>query len=161
MMITWPVLFVIGVFDAREQRIPNFWVLILAVMAVLASVFTPTAISDRLIGFSVFFILMLLLYVVGGVAAGDVKLGAVLGYMMGWGELGSYSWAFAFNCFFIGLMYQMLKRTTSNQYLGYKSMMVSITFRSMAPMQQNSTYMPLAPVMIISLAMSSYFSHFS
>lgn len=164
MAFTWPLLFIIGVFDAREQRIPNLWLLILLCVAIVASLASSVAISQRLIGFSVLFILMLLLYIVGGVAAGDVKLAAVIGYILGWGELTHYSWAFAFSCLFIGVMYQLLKRLTAGAqygYLGYQAVMASVSFRSMTPMQSNATYMPLAPVMIIALAIDRYFSHFS
>lgn len=164
MTLTWPFLFIIGVFDAREQRIPNVWVLMLLSVAVLASLGSPVDISERLYGFALLFVLMLILYLVGGVAAGDVKLAAVIGYILGWEELASYSWTFAFSCLFIGVMYQLLKRLTTGVqcgYLGYQSILVSVSFRSMKPIQTNATYMPLAPVMIVALALNSYFSHFS
>lgn len=158
--LVWVVLFVIGVFDARQHRIPNIWVVILLSVAVIASLYSSVDISDRLYGFALLFILMLLLYLVGGVAAGDVKLAAVIGYILGWDELASYSWAFAFSCVFIGIMYQLLKRLTAG-VLGYQAVLVSVSFRNMTPMKTNATYMPLAPVMIVALAINSYFSHFS
>lgn len=160
MMLIWPLLFIIGVFDAREQRIPNFWVLILLSVAVAASLHSSVDIIERLYGFGLLFVLMLLLYMAGGVAAGDVKLAAVIGYILGWDELASYSWAFAFSCVFIGIMYQLLKRLTAG-VLGYQAVLVSASFRNMTPMKVNATYMPLAPVMIVALAINSYFSHFS
>jgi len=160
MTLIWPLLFIIGVFDAREQRIPNFWVLMLLSAAVIASLYSPVNVSERLYGFGLLFILMLLLYIAGGVAAGDVKLAAVIGYILGWNELSSYSWAFAFSCVFIGIMYQLLKRLTAG-VLGYQAVLVSLSFRNMTPMKVNATYMPLAPVMIVALAINSYFSHFS
>ncbi|PNH92477.1 prepilin peptidase [Vibrio diazotrophicus] len=164
MMLIWPLLFIIGIFDAREQRIPNFWVLILLSVAVAASLHSSVDIFERLYGFALLFVLMLILYLVGGVAAGDVKLAAVIGYILGWEELASYSWAFAFSCLFIGVMYQLIKRLTADVqcgYLGYQAVLVSVSFQSMNPMQTNATYMPLAPVMIVALALNSYFSHFS
>nr|WP_267134786.1 A24 family peptidase [Vibrio sp. A1-b2] len=163
-IFTWVILFIIGVYDAREHRIPNFWVLLLLSVAIVVSLGSPIDISERLYGFALLFILMLLLYLVGGVAAGDVKLAAVIGYILGWEELASYSWAFAFSCLFIGVMYQLIKRLTTDVqygYLGYQAVLVSVSFKSMKPMQTNATYMPLAPVMIVALAINSYFSHFS
>ncbi|MBD0787522.1 prepilin peptidase [Vibrio sp. Y2-5] len=160
----WSVLFLIGVFDAREQRIPNFWVLILLILGIVSSFGSPVDISERLISFSVLFVFMLLIYIVGGVAAGDVKLAAVIGYLVGWEELIFFSFAFAFSCVFIGFMYQLLKHLSSGTkygYWGYKAVLVSVSFSSMTPMQSNATYMPLAPVMIVALAINSYFSHFS
>lgn len=164
MTLTWPFLFIIGVFDAREQRIPNVWLLILLSVAVLASLGSPIDISERIYSFALLFILMLLLYTAGGLAAGDVKLAAVIGYILGWDELVSYSWAFAFSCVFIGIMYQLIKRLTAGVQggsLGYQAILVSVSFRNMTPMEVNATYMPLAPVMIVALAINSYFSHFS
>ncbi len=160
---TWVVLFVIGVFDAREHRIPNFWVLILLCVAFIASLESSVDISERVYGFGLLFVLMLLLYLVGGVAAGDVKLGAVIGYILGWEALVGYSWAFAFISFFLGIMYQLIKRLdVGNQcgHVGYQAILASVSFRNITPMKVNATYMPLAPVMIIALAMQSYFSHF-
>lgn len=159
-VLIWLLLFIIGVFDAREQRIPNIWVLMLLGVAIVTSLGSPVDISERLYGFSILFVLMLILYLVGGVAAGDVKLAAVIGYILGWDELASYSWAFAFSCVFIGIMYQLLKRLTAG-VLGYQAVLVSASFRNMTPMKVNATYMPLAPVMIVALAINSYFSHFS
>ncbi len=160
MTLIWPFLFIIGVFDAREQRIPNVWLLMLLSVAIVASLGSPIDISERIYSFALLFILMLLLYAAGGLAAGDVKLAAVIGYILGWDELASYSWAFAFSCLFIGIMYQLLKRLTAG-VLGYQAVLVSVSFRNMTPMKTNATYMPLAPVMIVALAINSYFSHFS
>lgn len=159
----WSVLFLIGVFDAREQRIPNFWVLILFILGIVYSFGSPVDISERITSFSVLFIFMWLIYIVGGVAAGDVKLAAVIGYLVGWEELFSFAFAFSFSCLFIGLMYQLLKHLSSGDQhacCGYQAVLVSVSFRNMTPMEANATYMPLAPVMIVALAINSYFSHF-
>lgn len=163
-LIIWLILIVIGVFDAREQRIPNSWVMLLLVSAVVDSTFAEVTISSRLFGFFILFSLMLLLYMVGGIAAGDVKLAAVLGYILSFDELASYSWMFAFSCIFIGMMYKLLKRLSavkSGEYDECQAIVVSISFREKSPIRIGSTYMPLAPVMIIALAIHSYFSHFS
>ena len=164
MIVIWLLLFIIGIFDAREQRIPNLWVLMLFSVAVIASLYSPVDINERISSLCIMFTLMLLLYLVGGVAAGDVKLAAVIGYILGLDELVGYSWTFAFSCLFIGVMYQLLKRLTAGmpyRYLGYQAFFTSVSSGCMKPMQANATYMPLAPVMIVALALNSYFSHFS
>ncbi|MEN6391878.1 MAG: A24 family peptidase [Syntrophomonas sp.] len=72
-------------YDARESRIPNY----LAVAGLAAGlVFNLTAqgmagLLFALKGFAVAFIIMLLVYWLGGVGAGDVKLYGAIGAIMG------------------------------------------------------------------------------
>lgn len=161
MLIIWLILLVIGVFDARENKIPNVLVLLLLFTSILnsTSYFNGDGLfATRALAFVVMFAVWLPLYILRVAAAGDVKLAAVVGYIVGWQSLLSYCLYFTFCCFFIGLMYQLMEKATKDvAFTGYKPLMVSLAFKDMSPLQSHSTRMPLAPVMIIALAMQSYF----
>ncbi|MFK7822060.1 MAG: prepilin peptidase [Planctomycetaceae bacterium] len=83
------VLCVASISDLRERRIPNY----LTYGAFVASIFIalligltgvdPDALPQRLAGFSVSFGVMLVAYFTIGIGAGDVKLAAVLGGLLG------------------------------------------------------------------------------
>ncbi len=79
-IVVWSILFVIGVYDAREYRIPNYMVVILLVVSLLASLMTAQIVNDnsrllnQTLGFIVTFFIGLLLYILKVMAAGDVKL---------------------------------------------------------------------------------------
>ena len=71
--------------DVRSRRIPN-WLTLALVATGIAQSFTPLAVTTparSFIGLLVGFALPLVLYVVGGLAAGDVKLLAGVGAWVG------------------------------------------------------------------------------
>jgi len=162
-LIIWLLLLIIGIFDSRECKIPNFLILILLIVSIFAStsyVGGDGLLLSRFAAFTVMFLSTLILYLLKGIAAGDVKLAAVIGYILGWNSLNEYCWFFAFCCLFIGVMFRQLKKikTFDHQYIAfYSTQVVNPTVIS----RNDTTHMPLAPVMIIALAMTNYFSHFA
>ncbi|MCZ4373009.1 prepilin peptidase [Vibrio diazotrophicus] len=161
-LVIWLLLVIIGVFDAREYRIPNWLVLILLSVSILSSISVTNGnglFVSNSIALFLMFSLWLPLYIFRIAAAGDVKLAAVLGYIIGWDSLLLYCICFTFSCIFVGFMYQRIEKMTKGMaYTGYQSVLVSWAFKDMSPLHNQSTRMPLAPVMIIALAMQVYIS---
>ncbi len=175
-LFAWLMLFVIGVFDAREYRIPNYLVLILLGFSVIFLILEQSSGSEvslfpHLLGFLACFTLGLIFYLMKIMAAGDVKLLAAIGFILGVSKLLVWAKYFAFICFFIGTMYWVLNRLQMSssqqvrsdektglnivQYLSIEGKLVKSDFKA----RRNLTYMPFAPVLIISLAMHQYFQY--
>ncbi|WP_165310379.1 A24 family peptidase [Vibrio ziniensis] len=172
MLITiWVILVIVGVFDAREYRIPNSLVLLLVVLSFVASFIEPSVIQQgwllHIAGFVAAFFIGLIFYVLKIMAAGDVKLFGVLGLMLGLIQLPLFAQYLAVSCVFIGGMYWLLNRlelagqaTRVNNSKGNIAHTISIQayqlkddFKS----RRNLAYMPFAPVLIVALAMYHYF----
>lgn len=167
----WLILFIIGVFDAREYRIPNSLILILVGASVAISFLYPydnqqTWLS-HVLGFSIAFFVGLIFYILKIMAAGDVKLLGALGLMLGVNQLSLFAQYTSLSCVFIGGMYWLLNRlqlsgqqTHVNKTRGSLVHIISIQayqlkddFKS----RRNLAYMPFAPVLIVALAMYHYF----
>lgn len=87
---SWLILCVIAIFDLRDNRIPNSWVLLL-IFSAIANWFTHEhwgafAIQSLWGGFALF-VGGYCLYLAKAMAAGDVKLLAAIGCLIGWGNL--------------------------------------------------------------------------
>lgn len=176
-IVFWILLIVIGVFDAREYRIPNSLLLILLVISSVLLVVQPLNsssgedVATHLYGFIIAFVVGLIFYSLKFVAAGDVKLVAVIGFILGHSAVLIWAKYFAFSCCFIGIMYWLLNRLQiqsiysksskeqgkSNivNYLWIEGGLIKNDFRQ----KRNITYMPFAPALIIALAMYQYFQH--
>ncbi|WP_282177778.1 prepilin peptidase [Vibrio nereis] len=179
-LLSWSVLFLIGVSDAREHRIPNQLLLALLLITTLGVILNPAqtswfeVFSDKTTGFVLCFTVGLLLYLMRVMAAGDVKLIAVLGFILGLDPLPNYVFYACLSTAFIGSMYWMLNKLPSslsslaNQksrggfsllalsaavYLGGEGVRYAVVTK------QGLTYMPFAPILIIGLAMHQYFSY--
>lgn len=177
---SWSVLLLIGVSDAREHRIPNKLLLALLLVCLVETiVHTPNmawfeVFSDKATGFVLCFTVTLLLYLMRVMAAGDVKLIAVLGFVLGLEPLPEYVFYVCLSIVFIGPMYWALNKLPSHlssftklksrsdfsllslssaAYLGGEGM------RHAVGTKQGLTYIPFAPILIIGLAMHQYFSY--
>jgi len=178
--LLWLVLLVIGVSDAREHRIPNQLLLALLLITTLGVVLNPAqtdwfeVFSDKATGFVLCFAVGLLLYLMRVMAAGDVKLIAVLGFILGLDPLTNYIFYVCVSIAFIGSMYWALnklpsslssfKRLKNNGDFSLQSLSVSAYLSSegvkhAVGTKQGLTYMPFAPILIIGLAMHQYFSY--
>lgn len=176
-IFSWGILLVIGVFDAREYRIPNYLVItLLAVNSVVLVLeqFSRSAeegISSHLYGFTVAFGVGLIFYSLKFMAAGDVKLIAAIGFILGHNAIFIWVQYFAVSCFFIGTMYWLLnrlqmqltskatnKKKNSFNFVNYFWIKGEV-IKNGLKQKCNITYMPFAPVLIISLAMYQYFQH--
>lgn len=174
----WVLLLIIGVSDAREYRIPNYLILLLLAIGILFTVLgSPddqylSALAPRLLGLFVGFIIGLVFYVKKIMAAGDVKLLAVMVFFVGYGELIEFVKYVSFACCFIGVMYLLNNRLVIKRELSThdieepKIHMLSgsflrqlYKFKCSLTSNQELTYMPLAPVLIIGLAMYQYFQY--
>ncbi|UUM30082.1 A24 family peptidase [Vibrio japonicus] len=173
---TWVTLCLIGVSDAREHRIPNQLLLALLVITTLEVLFTPLfdewleVFTDKATSFVLCFTVGLLLHFMRVMAAGDVKLIAVLGFLLGLEPLTDYLFYTCVSTAFVGSMYWALNKLPSN--LGDKNRgdfsLLSVSavayvggekIKHAVTTQQGLTYMPFAPVLIIGLAMYHYFSY--
>ncbi len=171
----WLVLLLIGVFDAREYRIPNYLVLLLFGVSCAALSITVlnsgelALIVPHIYGFLMAFIVGVLFYALKIMAAGDVKLIAVVGFILGHSALLVLTQYIAFACGFIGIMYWLLnqiqisqQRTVVNRtqnkfnlshYISVQLYQAKNNFKA----RRNISYMPFAPVLIVALAMYHYF----
>lgn len=82
------VVIVAGVYDIRFRRIPNWLVLPALVlgMALNGFLFERGGFYNSVLGFGLAFIVYLPLYMLRGMGAGDVKLMAAVGAIVGWGN---------------------------------------------------------------------------
>ena len=116
----WTILCLIGVSDAREHRIPNKLLLALILITTLGVVLNPMltdwfeVFSDKATGFVLCFTVGLLLYLMRVMAAGDVKLIAVLGFILGLEPIPEYVFYVCLSIVFIGPMYWALNKLPSH-----------------------------------------------
>lgn len=152
----WLIVIIIGVFDARECRIPNYLLVILLIFTVIFLILDAfnennyVNLVKHIYGFLACFAVGLIFYSLKIVAAGDVKLVAIVGFILG--HIAILYWVkyLFLSTFLVGLMYWSLNRLHSSS-LGIINRQVKEN--------RNTVYMPFAPVMIIALAMYEYFQH--
>lgn len=169
-MILWFILILIGVFDAREYRIPNSLILLLAGLIIVGYFLYPIKNqqewSSYISGFAVTFLCSLVFYIFKIMAAGDVKLLSVIGLMLGVHQLVFFAQYIAVSCVFIGGMYWLLNRLqlagqeTQVNYNCNIALLISMRasqFKDDIKIRRNLAYMPFAPVLIVALAMYHYF----
>ena len=77
---------VLSVFDAKEGRIPNIWVLLFSMTGLAWSFLSDglPGLADSLVGAAGMFVLLWLLYTLRLMGAGDVKLFMMLGVFYRW-----------------------------------------------------------------------------
>ncbi|WP_136483407.1 A24 family peptidase [Vibrio sp. H11] len=157
-IVGWSLLIVIGVSDAKEHRIPNSLVVTLLLIILLETFIFQfndnwTAVFlDSLFGFLMCFGIGVLIYVSRVMAAGDVKLLAAIGLSVGMGSLAEYAQFVILSCILVGFMYLTLNRIDTVSLHTKKREQYGLIS------DNKISYMPLAPVFIISLAMFQYFS---
>jgi prepilin peptidase CpaA len=168
-IVIWIVLFAVAVSDAKEHRIPNY--LLLVIFALVFADITLIEQNFSLLFYSLItgitcFIVALLLYFLGVMAPGDVKLLGVVGFWVGSEHvLGSVYWI-AVSSVIVGLFYAVLRladspdqlRTIVNKYSMLAQFGSSGTKVLRTPKGMEQHYrMPFAPVVVIGLALYFYF----
>ncbi|WP_042484362.1 prepilin peptidase [Vibrio diazotrophicus] len=163
----WCTLLVIGVFDAREYRIPNYLVIILFFLnffSLLIRYFNKDVenvfIINSCLGLFVFFVVGMILYFGKVLASGDVKLLSVIGFFVGIKGFFDTFLCIALSCIFVGTMYLLLNR---NSYVSLHFSLISNgdynRFINSELDSRHITKMPFAPILVIALAMYQYFQH--
>ncbi|EKO3468074.1 prepilin peptidase [Vibrio fluvialis] len=173
----WSLLFLVGVSDAKEHRIPNKLVLVLLGVSMLQlTVLTISgaqlmSLGNHISGFALALVVGLILYFPRFIAAGDVKLIAVLGLLVGVSELIDYVFFVGIAIVVIGPMYWLLNRLQQQTFTLMSDHRFTVFSTSIALYDSgqrlrnsvlsghNLTYMPLAPILVIAFAMHQYFLH--
>lgn len=172
----WFILLVIGVSDAREYRIPNYLIIFLfstSVVFILVNSWSTNqlnVVGGHVLGFSLAFFVGIAFYVLKVVAAGDVKLIAIIGLLVGYSDLYTFTMYLIFCCCFIGGMYWLLNRLMLSSFCPKKTAARSFKltyrldnylskFKNDFNTKTDIAYMPFAPIVIVALAMYQYFKH--
>ncbi len=173
------VLLVLAVFDIRESRIPNVWLLslfsIIAISKVVVLADGWQIITDLSSGL-LFFSLALILHLINAMAPGDVKLLGVYGFLIGWDNALTAGYFLGIAMVLIGGLY--LIHAHAREY--HKSLLAEARdYFSATPVRPVSLYlfltqyqgsvkrrtkqeqmadrMPFAPVVVIGYALYRYY----
>lgn len=163
----WTILILIGVSDAREYRIPNSWIVMVLFVAMLSLVIADypnqslSLWADKVLGFAIMFVGGLLCYAPSRLmAAGDVKLLAVMGFIVGASHVSAFVACIAGAVVFVGTLYWLHNRSarTFRRAGDFRKgdIVHTLTMKGVESNVAHVTPMPLAPVMIIGLAMYDY-----
>lgn len=162
----WPILIVIAITDLSEHKIPNK---LLMLLFFLQSVALVTNAADGflnfLLGAVVLFSASLLLYVVGAMSPGDVKLLGTVGFIVGFEALLPVMFWILMSAGLISLLYLAYNLS----FLGITNPLVIISELKLYTRTNDASAdtnpwrygtkltMPFAPAVVIGLAMYSYF----
>ncbi len=82
---TWVILIIALLYDVRKYRVPNWLIGLLYMFGLILNLkmYGPTGINSFLLKALIPLIFLLLLYIMGGLGAGDVKLLSALATMVG------------------------------------------------------------------------------
>ncbi len=175
------VLFVLAVYDAREHRIPNIWLLCLLLVALGEKFILSTsydyvvAIKDIGAG-GLLFLSGLLLYLARAMAPGDVKLLGVYGFVVGWGSVLKASYYLGFAMILVGGLYWAFSFSRVCHQPLFSSAKIYFTSTPIRPLslylfltqyqgsvkrrtkqEQMADRMPFAPVVVIGYALYRYY----
>ncbi|MGF1752807.1 A24 family peptidase [Vibrio makurazakiensis] len=165
-ILIWSILLVIAVYDSRDNRIPNIWLLPLIILSA-AYHFQMNGLTASLSALGsgvIFFGLGLLLYFLKAMAPGDVKLLGAVGVFCGWGNLLASAYWITVGAGIVASFYLLLFLATKpdesklviNEYsqsflYGHNQVKANRLNNS------NKLRMPFAPAVVIGLALFSYF----
>jgi prepilin peptidase CpaA len=145
-----------AIYDAVTQRIPNWTSLVIVVLGLGWNIFSAEGIGVRDSGFGLLagFLLMLPSYVIGGMGAGDVKLIAAIGSVVGINHVldlvfYSYMAMFVMAVFFIVVKGDLAKLLRRLRTLIYGVFAGVVAYQKPAPSDAASYRMPLAPAIAL------------
>ncbi|MGI2882004.1 prepilin peptidase [Vibrio furnissii] len=169
-LIIWTMLFVIGVYDARQHRIPNYLLALLMLAGAIQTVLIDQAFGlfvGQIGAMLMVFVLALLCHMAGWMAPGDVKLLAVVGFLTGFVHLADTFFYIGISAIFIGVMYGVL-----NYLLIHKEVVsiggiwsqvhlsgplrTKLNRESLKRPKGSDLVMPLAPVIVVGVALAQY-----
>ncbi|MFB9214819.1 A24 family peptidase [Vibrio sinaloensis] len=163
----WFVLLMIAVSDAREHRIPNVLLILTLVLCVAKMLVQPTlspSFTEALMGGGAMFFGALVLHLLRVMAPGDVKLLGVVGFWLGWGHLMDISLWIAVASILVGSVYALIKAAGKEESVKHQLERYKMLFaygrtatKDVAEEQAQKLRMPFAPIVVIGLALQSYF----
>ncbi|NVC64029.1 prepilin peptidase [Vibrio sp. 05-20-BW147] len=167
--LIWFCLLVIAVYDARDNRIPNVWLLPLTLLACVHSliVYDVAFMLSSLAAGAVYFSCGLALYFLRAMSPGDVKLLGVVGMLVGWDAMGGVAYWITLSAGMVAALFMLLHYAQNpdslSQVLGRYSLQamsgqvpILSSFQSRVAMHGKLT-MPFAPAVVIGLALFHYF----
>jgi prepilin peptidase CpaA len=150
----------VAVYDLKENRIPNYCLLLLIVLYVLEAFAFPLPLSEvgmNILAAIAMFSASMLLFFLRAMAPGDVKLLGVLGYWIGWGNLLSTSFYILLSAGVIGLLFILydLASPTSK----YRNLILLLDKENRERyVREDNLRMPFAPAVLLGLALHQYYS---
>ncbi|MDN3698942.1 A24 family peptidase [Vibrio cortegadensis] len=165
-IIIWSVYFIIAIWDLRDNKIPNKLLLLLLCVSFVNNLYYSVSYVHFLEYFyagMIFFLGGLLLYFIHAMAPGDVKMLGVVGFSVGLDNLSSVAYWIGVSTVIIGLLYGLFSmsdrlNSVSDMYHRYKLILLSAnSISGGAEHYSNKLRMPFAPVVVIGLALHSYF----
>ncbi|CAK4066644.1 A24 family peptidase [Vibrio sp. 16] len=165
--VIWFILFIVAVSDAKEHRIPNALLLLTLIACVARMIVEPDLTpswSAAATGFAVMFAGSLMLHLLRVMAPGDVKLLAVIGFWLGWGQLFDATLWIAATSIMVGLTYALVrvagKEHKMREQLSRYKLLFAYGRAGTKALEENSTEklrMPFAPIVVIGVALHHYF----
>ena len=166
-LLIWSMLFIIGIKDAEKHRIPNKLLFILICLIILEWVAINPSLAilqEKALGGILMFAIGLLLFFLKAMAPGDVKLLAVVGFLVGLPQLQSVGYWIILSAGVVGVFYALYYSIESPRFgnKGVKSSQkLSIQQEALMLATRNTvmkkTVMPFAPAVVIGLALHQYF----
>nr|WP_228749029.1 prepilin peptidase [Vibrio vulnificus] len=160
---------VVAVYDARDNRIPNAWLLPLTLLACLHWV-AKGDFSQLFLAIGagvIYFSSGLVLFFLRAMSPGDVKLLGVVGVVIGWDAMGTVAYWITLSAGLVALFFMMLhyaQYPDSLQKLvgrySFQAMSGQVPLLSVYPSEvvvQGKLTMPFAPAVVIGLALFHYF----
>lgn len=167
--LIWFCLLVVAVYDARDNRIPNAWLLPLTLLACLHWV-AKGDFSQLFLAIGagvIYFSSGLVLFFLRAMSPGDVKLLGVVGVVIGWDAMGTVAYWITLSAGLVALFFMMLhyaQYPDSLQKLvgrySFQAMSGQVPLLSVYPSEvvvQGKLPMPFAPAVVIGLALFHYF----
>ncbi len=167
--LIWFCLLVVAVYDARDNRIPNAWLLPLTLLACLHWV-AKGDFSQLFLAIGagvIYFSSGLVLFFLRAMSPGDVKLLGVVGVVIGWDAMGAVAYWVTLSAGLVALLFMMLhyaQYPDSLQKLvgrySFQAMSGQVPLLSVYPSEvvvQGKLTMPFAPAVVIGLALFHYF----
>ncbi|WGY46139.1 prepilin peptidase [Vibrio sp. ABG19] len=168
----WLLLFIVGINDAKEHRIPNYLLGLIVLLVTLKLTVLKGDVDTfllHLLSMSMFFSIALLFHFCGWMAPGDVKLLAIVGFIFGFNDLLNLVFCIGVSSVFIGCMYWVLNKIIIfNKEISIDGFFRALLCFSAKPyrsfivcdLKDNRLVMPFAPVVVCGVALAQYL-HFS